>query len=283
MATNSYFEAHKRGKAFLQVHGKDEDALLYLLLEQLHWTKTQWLLQMNEEIPQDVEELLKEDVRLLMKDMPPQYILGYTEFYGLNFHVTEDTLIPRVETEELVELILAKTRDVELTCVDIGTGSGAIAISLQKNRENWTVYATDISQKALQVARANGIELGAAVDFKETNILDDLSGPFDIIVSNPPYISKKEISEMDQSVLKYEPQSALFAENDGLYFYEEIAKAAEKKLAKGGKIFLEIGYEQKYAVENIFRQHFPKKKIQTFKDLSGHDRMVLVEDAFKKS
>lgn len=279
MAIKTYFEAHKRASSFLQVHEKDQQALLFVFLEQLKWSKTDWLLNMNEEIPEELEKLLQDDVKLLMKDMPPQYILGYTDFYNLRLHVTEATLIPRPETEELVELILAKTGMEEMTVVDIGTGSGAIAISLKKERPNWRMLATDISQGALQVARANAVNLGCDVEFIHTNLLADIYEPLEIIISNPPYIAESEKAVMDASVLKYEPASALFAEHDGLYFYEEIAKMAKKKLTPKGKIFLEIGYQQKEAVEKIFKAAFPEKKVQTYQDLAGLDRMVVVEDA----
>lgn len=279
MATKTYFEAHKRASSFLQVHHKDHQALLIVFLEQLKWSKTDWLLNMNEEIPLELEKLLQEDMKLLMKDMPPQYILGYTDFYNLRLHVTEATLIPRPETEELVELVLAKTSSEEMTVADIGTGSGAIAISLKKERPNWRMLATDISQPALQVARANAVNLGCDVEFFHTNLLEDIYEPVEVIISNPPYIAESEKEVMDASVLKYEPQTALFAKHNGLYFYEEIAKMAKKKLTPKGKIFLEIGYQQKEAVEEIFKQAFPEKKVQTYQDLAGLDRMVVVENA----
>ncbi|WP_071131318.1 peptide chain release factor N(5)-glutamine methyltransferase [Enterococcus timonensis] len=277
MAIKTYFEAHKRASLFLQSRSKDPDQILFLLLQQLGWSKTIWLMKMNEEIPEDVEELLEDDLDLLLADQPVQYILGFTEFFGLRFSVNENTLIPRVETEELVELVLAKTPKTALKVLDIGTGSGAIAISLKKNRQDWQVEASDISTAALQVARHNALDLGCDVNFIKSDVLSDISERFDILVSNPPYIARSEEHLMDASVLKYEPHTALFAENDGLAIYEKIAKEAPRKLNPGGKIFLEIGFAQKDAVEKIFRQSFPEKKVQTFKDMAGRDRMVVIE------
>ena len=144
MANKTYFEVHKRASSFLAEKGKDQDALLFLLLEQFHWTKTDWLIHMNEEIDEEDEAILLQDLKLLLADHPPQYILGYTDFYGLRLQVNEATLIPRPETEELVELILTKTTPMMQNVIDIGTGSGAIAISLKQNRPNWRMVATDI-------------------------------------------------------------------------------------------------------------------------------------------
>lgn len=278
MATKTYFEVHKRASSFLEEKGKDQHALLYLLLEQLKWTKTDWLLHMNEELPQDVEELIQTDLRLLLADHPPQYILGYADFYNLRLQVNEDTLIPRPETEELVELVLAKTDGQEQTVVDVGTGSGAIAISLKKARPNWRMLATDISTGALQVARSNALELACDVEFLAGSVLTPINGPIDVIVSNPPYIAESEKNVMDASVLKYEPLSALFAPHNGLAVYEQLAQEAQTKLAPHGKIFLEIGYTQKEAVLAIFQKAFPQKRITAYQDLAKKDRMIVVED-----
>ncbi len=277
----TYFEAHKRASSFLGEKGKDQEALLFVFLEQLKWDKTQWLLNMKNPIPKKHQELLAKDVKLLLEDHPPQYILGYADFLEERFKVTPATLIPRWETEELVMLVKEKEADNNnqpLKVVDIGTGSGVIAISLKRFFPNWNILGVDISKEALTVAKENAAKQKIAVDFKESNVLKNTEGLFDMIISNPPYIADDEKSQMDASVLKYEPQQALFANHQGLEIYERIAEEAQEKLAPNGRIYLEIGYLQKEAVERIFKEAFPQKKVTTFKDLAGQNRMVMVAD-----
>ena len=278
MANKTYFEVHKRASSFLEEKNKDSHALLFLLLEQLQWSKTDWLMHMNTEITAADEELVMQDLKLLLADHPPQYILGYADFYGIRLQVNEATLIPRPETEELVELILAKTADDLKNVIDIGTGSGAIAIALKKNRPNWHMVATDISAPAIQVAHSNAVELASDIEFIESDVFENVPGQFDIIVSNPPYIGAGEKKQMDASVLLFEPHSALFADNDGLAIYERIAREAQGKLTPHGKIFLEIGYLQRDAVTVIFEKAFPHKKVQVYQDMAKKDRMLVVED-----
>ena len=213
---------------------------------------------------------------------PIQYILGETEFFGSRFFVDENTLIPRPETEELVELILKICEDkkiANLKILDIGTGSGCIAISLAKNLPNAKVFGLDVSENALKIAKSNA-ELNAVdVTFINQNILevDELLQQFDIIASNPPYVRNLEKHEISKNVLDYEPHLALFVEdNDALLFYKKIALLAQKNLSNSGLLFFEIN--QYLAIEMIdLLQSLSFKNIQLHQDVYGNDRMILCE------
>ena len=169
--------------------------------------------------------------------------MGTADFYGHTFQVDERVLIPRQETEELVSLILAENNDPTCSVLDIGTGSGAIAISLAYARTTWDLTASDISKKALEVAMENACLLQTDVTFIHSDCFDNISGKYDIIVSNPPYISKQDEKEVAINVLSSEPHLALFAADDGTAIYQKIATKAGKYLSKKGKIYLEIGYK----------------------------------------
>lgn len=197
---------------------------------------------------------------------PLAYILGYREFFSRRFRVDSNVLIPRQETEVLVETALELT-DKKLKVLDIGTGSGCIAITLKLERPTWEVWATDISSSALQIARENAETLGADIIFRHSDLLDQLEGErFDLIVSNPPYIGREEA--IPSEVRDFEPDSALFADDHGLAIYERLAETAKNHLVSGGTIIMEIGQNQGLAVSGLF----PGSSI--IKDLSGNDRVV---------
>jgi len=199
-------------------------------------------------------------------------------FYGREFRVTPATLIPRQETEELVEWILETTTDTAIRVLDVGTGSGAIALSLAAERPNWQLTATDISAAAVQVAQTNAQRLNVDVTFKVGDLLAPVMGQrFDIIVSNPPYIDRTELPEMDESVKRYEPQGALFAANHGLAFYQRFAAELRDYLVPDGQFFAEIGYRQGPAVREIFQTALPTATVTIKADIDGHDRMVRVQ------
>lgn len=272
----TYVEVLSGASSFLEAAGKEGYAIEYLFLARKKWDKTQWLIHMREEISPEDEEQFKQDVAHLMKNIPPQYLLGYEYFFDHRFKVTTDTLIPRPETEELVALCLSMNGDFPKKVVDIGTGSGAIAISLKMKRQNWQVTAVDISEAALRVAKENAKNLAAKIQFKYSDVLSAITEKQDIIISNPPYISKAEWDLMDESVRTYEPKTALFAENDGLAIYQKIAVESRRLLNPHGMIFLEIGFQQGSAVQEIFQKIFPEKKVTVHQDMSGNDRMVVV-------
>lgn len=279
MAKQTYQEVLWWASSFLEERGKEGHAILYVFLARKKWTKTDWLLHLKDEIPQNEYEQLQKDVLHLLNDYPPQYLLGYEEFYGRPFKVNSATLIPRPETEELVEWCLqttAKQKNEKIQLVDVGTGTGAIAITLKLERPHWQISAVDVSKEALEIAQINSQMLGADVKYYLGNTLEPIKEPVDILIANPPYVSKKEWGLMDASVRQYEPSIALFAENDGLAIYKDIARQAQGKLTKEGKIFLEFGFMQGEAVEQIFQKSFPQKRVQRRKDLSGNERMLVV-------
>lgn len=274
----NYFEVLKRASSFLEENGKDGYAIHYLFLERKNWSKTDWLLHMREEASKEDQQLIAADLEKLMADQPPQYLLGYSDFYGHRFSVTQDTLIPRPETEELVEYCLKENNEEMLKVVDVGTGTGAIAISLKLARPNWQVMAVDLSEGALRVAEKNAAALGAEIPFFLGDGLAPVSDQsIDILISNPPYISEDEWALMDDSVKKYEPHMALFAENQGLAIYEQLIKEAKNCLTPAGKIYFEIGFQQGAAVKALIEAAFPEKRVRVKQDLSGNDRMVIVD------
>lgn len=210
---------------------------------------------------------------------PIQYIIGETEFFGLPFHVTKDVLIPRPETEELVELILNENKKSGLKVLDIGTGSGAIAIALAKHLEKGYIEAWDISEEALKIATLNAKSNAVDITFRNVDVLKDYPTytKFDIVVSNPPYILEKEKSRMDQNVLDYEPHTALFVpDNNGLLFYDRIADIALDLLEPNGKLYFEINQAKgESTVELVKSKGFIN--VSLFQDLNKNDRMVRAE------
>lgn len=260
---------------------KEIESFFYIILEKLHGLK-RIDLALHPEIILDGNHLKqwKSIVSDLKIQKPIQYILGETEFYGLPFEVNENTLIPRPETEELVGLILSNDQINQSTnplkIVDIGTGSGCIAIALAKNIPTADVYAIDVSEKALEVAQKNAKQNEVVVTFLQRNILEteDLLQQFDIIVSNPPYVRNLEKAEINANVLEYEPHLALFVEdNDALLFYRKIASLAKKNLKLNGQLYFEInqylGKETVELLENLAFQNIVLKK-----DIYGNDRMI---------
>ncbi|GAB2026561.1 peptide chain release factor N(5)-glutamine methyltransferase [Lactovum odontotermitis] len=238
--------------------------------------KLAWLNLMRQEISAEDMAALKAIAMRLAQHEPPQYIVGWTEFCDLKFKVDARVLIPRPETEELVGMILKENGEKNLRLLDIGTGSAAIAVSLAKQRPDWKISASDISGSALEVAYENVQANEAVVELIQSDLLANISGTFDIIVSNPPYISPEDRAEVALSVLKNEPENALFAENDGLAIYERLAQQLPSALAAKGKIYLEIGYKQAEVVKALFETAFPEKIVTVHQDFDGKDRMVSV-------
>lgn len=280
MGKNSYREVLARASSFLEQNQLEGHMIEYVFLQRKHWNKTNYLLHMHEPITAEDQKQIDEDMAKLLAHYPPQYLIGSEAFLDYRFKVTPDTLIPRPETEELVEKCLKLTQkqaNQALKVVDVGTGTGAIAISLKDKRPTWQVSAVDLSSAALEVAKENAQQIGVALEFILSDCLDEVAGPIDVLISNPPYISQDEYELMDVSVREFEPKMALFAENNGLAIYQKLAQQAQSKLAKDGKIFLEIGFMQGPAVKELFRAAFPKKQVSIHQDLFGNDRMIVVE------
>lgn len=221
------------------------------------------------------KDKLEKGLKELKEGRPVQYIIGNVDFYNINLLVNENVLIPRFETEYLVEKTInyAKNLKEPLDILDIGTGTGAIAISLVKNL-SCNVLATDISKKVLEIANENAKRNNVKINFKQSDILENVKGKFDIIISNPPYISKDEI--IDPLVKNNEPHIALYADNNGLYFYEEILKNIKPHLKEKSIIAFEIGMTQSEEITKIANKYLPKAKIVTEKDLAQKNRYIFI-------
>ncbi|WP_417785038.1 peptide chain release factor N(5)-glutamine methyltransferase [Tenacibaculum sp.] len=255
------------------------DSFFFLLVEEyLDIKRIDLILQPNIEISSDIKELLDKALERLKKEEPIQYILGETEFYGLPFKVNKNTLIPRPETEELVEWIIKEVKKKQelLSILDIGTGTGCIPISLKKHLPNTNVSAIDISEEAIQMAKQNAKLNEVDISFTKQDILktEVLSGMFDIIISNPPYVRELEKVEIKNNVLKNEPHLALFVKDDNpLLFYKKIADLAKNNLTKNGLLFFEINqYLGAETVEMLKNKGFTQIELQ--KDIFGNDRMI---------
>ena len=219
---------------------------------------------------------LEEGINKLNQGIPVQYIVGNVEFYGSIIEVNEDVLIPRFETEELVDRVIKKLKNKnDLDIVDLGTGSGCIAISLAKNL-NSNVDAVDISEKALKTAKKNAINNNVNINFYLGNMLNPLNKKYDLIISNPPYIAYDE--EIMDIVKNNEPHLALYADNEGLYYYEKILKNVKNYLKKNYLIAFEIGYKQAKKIE-LLANTYLTCKVTIEKDLSGKDRYIFIENS----
>ncbi len=266
------------------IYGEQEvDSFFYLLTEHVVGLNRMALaLEPNATINKKNEEVFQDALSRLEQQEPIQYIIGETEFYGLMFKVNPDTLIPRPETEELVEWIIknhsVQNQDAQLNILDIGTGTGCIAISLAKHLPNAKVYALDVSKNALEVARQNAENNNVSVQFINDDILNSngfkSDFKFDIIVSNPPYVRQLEKQEIKPNVLNHEPHLALFVDDhDPLLFYRAICEFSTIYLKEKGTLYFEINqYLGKEMVDLM--QTFSFKNVELKQDLFGNDRMV---------
>lgn len=258
--------------------GEEAESLSFVYRSLKNLSFTDFVFALQQEVTEEEEVFVKGIFQQLAAHKPAQYIIGQADFYGMQLKVDERVLIPRPETEELVELILAENPETNLSVLDIGTGSGAIALALAKNRQDWSVTAADISQDALDLASENAKNQNLQIFLKKSDCFTEISEKYDIIVSNPPYISREDESEVGLNVLHSEPYIALFADEEGLAIYRRIAEDAKDYLKDGGKIYLEIGYKQGQSVPELFKKHLPEKRVRTLKDQFGQDRMVVVDD-----
>jgi release factor glutamine methyltransferase len=258
----------------------EAESFFYLILE--HKLKMRRIdLALQPDMDLAVEQMVEWNaiLRKLLNEVPIQYLLGTTRFYALDFEVNANVLIPRPETEELVDWILSdyKKEPVEdCKILDIGTGSGCIAIALAKNISQAVVAAIDVSKKALELAQTNAQTNGVAVTFLCQNILEteDLQRQFDVIVSNPPYVRNLEKAGIKKNVLEHEPHLALFVDdNDALIFYRKIATLAQKNLKENGKLYFEIN--QYLGLEMIdLLTAMGYVAVELRKDIYGNDRMI---------
>lgn len=239
-------------------------------------------LMYDEEVDPELEAKFLAGMEEYYQGRPIQYIKGVETFFGRDFKVNEDVLIPRYETEELVENILYHIDDYfsdyqTIDLCDVGTGSGAIAISLALEEPRTNVYASDISSKAIEVAKENAANLGANVNFMVGDLLEPLLEKeikVDIFVSNPPYIPNNQ--EIEAMVKDNEPHVALFGGNDGLYFYRRIFKEVKPLLKDRALLAFEIGFDQRELMEEALQTYFPDDRHEIIKDINGKDRMLFI-------
>ncbi|ESU29195.1 hemK protein [Flavobacterium limnosediminis JC2902] len=260
----------------------ETESFFYIILEDFHHMKRVDLaLNPTFELSSELLQQWENVVAQLKEHRPIQYILGETEFHGLPFYVNENTLIPRPETEELVDWIIkeskVESRKSKVKILDIGTGTGCIAISIAKNLPEAEVFAMDVSESALAVAKKNAARNNVEVTFLHQSVLEteDLHQTFDIIVSNPPYVRNLEKKEIRKNVLDFEPHLALFVEdNDALVFYRKITELATQNLSENGQLYFEINqYLGKEMIELLEKNGF--KNVELRKDVYGNDRMIL--------
>ncbi|WP_017471054.1 peptide chain release factor N(5)-glutamine methyltransferase [Amphibacillus jilinensis] len=276
-------EVLNRAFLFLQQHHREPKVAEILLLHHLQYSKVQLLMELRSPIPQAVYQAFQADLKHHVETgIPVQHLTGVEQFYGRTFAVNEHVLIPRPETEELVQYVLGevKQRSQPLSVLDVGTGSGVIAITLKLEMPSLTIEAGDISADALAVARLNAKALKADITFRESNFLEEWLNQgkqFDLIVSNPPYISWSQQDHLIDTVKDFDPDLALFADQDGLAAYQQIISNAPKLLAKQGCLAFEIGDQQGEHVKALVKNTFPKSDVVIIKDLNGKDRIVFAK------
>ena len=267
-------ELLKAGKErLIRAEIEDADCDAWILLEYISGLdRARFFLYEQEKVPTDVITKYTEMLEQRSCHIPVQHLTGSQEFMGLEFMVTPDVLIPRQDTELLVETVLPYVKGKKV--LDVCTGSGCIAISLALLGQTLATDAVDISEKALKVAKINAGRLHAPVDFYQGDLLEDIKGTYDVIVSNPPYIASGELQKLMPEVHDHEPELALDGGTDGLDYYPRLLQEVTKHLAPGGIFAVEIGYDQGVAVREMFRRnHF--EDVKCHQDLCGKDRVII--------
>ena len=275
-------ELIKQAESRLDDSNKDVNVAKVLFYHLANKEPHELYLMYDEEVDKDLEKQFLMGMEEYYNGRPIQYIKGVETFFGRDFKVNENVLIPRYETEELVENILYKIDDYfddydSIDLCDVGTGSGAIAISLALEEPKLKVTATDISEEALEVARLNARELSAQVDFYQGDMLKPLierNIKVDIFVSNPPYIPNEQ--EIENVVKDNEPHVALFGGNDGLYFYRKIFSQVHEVIKERALLAFEMGFDQRELMSEAVEHYFPNVPYEIIKDINGKDRMLFI-------
>lgn len=256
---------------------REAQNMISILFQSLkNWNRMDFLMKKSERLSES--EILQFHFKLkeLKSGKPIQYVLSETYFYGSRFKVSPSVLIPRPETEELVDLILKRETADALHLLDIGTGSGCIPISLQKRKENWTVFGLDVSEEALQIAQENKNHLKAEVEYLQCDILNQVPSlsELDVVVSNPPYVLESDKAEMAAGVLSWEPHVALFVEDSNpLQFYIRIVNILPQILKKGGRVYFEI--HERFGKElSAFIATKTSGNVEIIRDMQGKDRII---------
>ncbi|WP_112182210.1 MULTISPECIES: peptide chain release factor N(5)-glutamine methyltransferase [Paraliobacillus] len=267
---------------FLEEHNREPRVAEILLLHHLNYTKSQLLMNLREPISTKQYHAYQQDIhKHTDTGIPVQHIIGSEYFYGRNFHVTKDVLIPRPETEELVLGVLERTKQMKrpIKVADIGTGSGIIAITLKLEDPTLQVEACDISVAAQEIAANNAMRLDAEVTFHQSDFLQkwiDNGETVDVIVSNPPYIAWEEKETLADTVRNFDPELALFAKANGLFAYQQIINQAKIVLSTCGLLAFEIGYQQAAQIKKLILHAFPDSEVEICQDINGRDRMIFV-------
>ncbi len=281
----SFWETQKAAAEFLSACGIDdaETDAWYLMEYVTGMNRTRFLLERKERMGPDAQEKYLALIRRRAEHVPLQHLTGSQEFMGFTFRVSRHVLIPRQDTEILAEEAVKYLREQtpkqaeaggrQKRALDLCTGSGCIAVSLKKLCPDVSVTASDLSEEALETARGNGRMLGADVTWVKSDLFQNIEGTYDLIVSNPPYIRTDVIEELSEEVRLYEPRMALDGHEDGLYFYRRIAKDAAAFLEPGGRLMLEIGYDQGKEAAGLLAQN-GFEGIKVLRDLAGLDRVV---------
>ena len=256
------------------VHKDQSKLILSTILE---YNPLELTLRLDDEISKEIEDKFLKCIKNIKNGIPIQYALNSVNFYGLDFYVDERVLIPRFETEELVyntDLYLKKYFDNNIKILDLGTGSGCIGLTLKHLNNNYTITLSDLSPYALEVASKNSNSLKLDVKIIESDLFKEINDKYDCIISNPPYIGEND--EVDDIVSKNEPHMALYADNNGLDYYERILKDVSNYVNDKYLIAFEIGSSQKEEILNIISKYLKDVKVITKQDMSKRDRMVFI-------
>lgn len=253
-----------------------------LIAELLGCNPLELLNHLEEEVPEEKVELLKKEIKALEENIPLQYVLGHINFYGNDFYIDERVLIPRFETEELVENTIKYinkyfTEPVDI--IDLGTGSGVIGLTLEKKVSTKSVDLIDISKEALEVTHINCEKLSSKANIIESDMFSSVEKKYDVIISNPPYIKTEE--EIESIVKENEPHIALYAGPNGLDCYQKILENIKDHMKERCLIAFEIGYTQKEDLKQLISKYLPTSKVEVKKDLSGKDRMIFITVGIK--
>lgn len=277
----TYQKLINKGKKLAREKGLEEEAIKLIVLELSGLDGAAFFMNLNSEVEKELEDKINEAIDKYLSGLPAQHIIGYSYFYGYKMIVNSSVLIPRPETEELVGLVLSYYDDYfdgkKVEVVDVGTGSGNIAIALAKEEANMHLTATDISSDALLIAKQNAINNDADVTFLQGNMLDPLIDKglkFDILVSNPPYIPDDEYVE--PLVKDNEPNIALFGGDKGMKFYKEILENAKNVLKPNALLLFEHSHKTKTEMLHLANQCFPNCQAEVLKDLNGKDRFLVI-------
>lgn len=281
MKQTKQYEVLQWASLFLENHQREPRVAEILLQHYLNVSRSKFYTMMRDPVPEAVIKLFKAAIEAHAETgVPVQHLTGYEMFYGREFVVDKHVLIPRPETEELVQRVIQQAGERPLTIVDVGTGSGIIAITLALELSHATVYATDISEGALKVAQKNAEHLQGNVSFLTGDFLQPLlehNIQADIIVSNPPYIAHREAAALDDTVRDFDPALALFAADNGLAAYSRIIEQSQQIIKPRAALAFEIGDTQSDAVHKLIKQVYPTSNVKTIKDINRKDRIVFAQ------